>query len=89
MVSRYNSYKWMGHIFEDEKPEFGSEWKQLDLFIDPTAHVHKWYDDDGEKGMGFYCECGAFREVSLLDPYHGKTYQEVYEIMQRERHLKC
>lgn len=81
------------HILEADfkvgPPEPTPEQRQLKLPLDPPDHhVHRWYDDDGDKGMGFYCKCGAFREVNFGDPWAGKTNQEVYEMLQKDGHLK-
>ena len=72
----------------DPKPEEPG-WEQLEIrFNNDPEHIHKWYDNDGEQGLGFYCECGAFSEVSFRDPWEGKTNQEVYEMMQKDKRYK-
>ena len=71
-----------------ELEELGAESdRQLELNFEDTRCKHK-FEDDGENLRLVCTKCGYYHDVSFRNPYDGKTYQEVYEIMQRERHLK-
>jgi hypothetical protein len=69
-----------------DQEEIDNEPKQLELDFQDTQCKHT-FEDDG-KNLRMVCtKCGYFSEVSFRDPYDGKTYQEVYEIMQKRRKL--
>ncbi len=78
-------------VFHDEfeERERASAPVQLELDLNDTECRHVFYDnDDPVRGCGIFCEkCDYFREVSFADPWDGKTYQEIYEMMQRDARL--
>ncbi len=67
---------------EDEEPQ----WEQLSLPLEHTLCEHQWYDD-GDNMCIVCSKCGETREVSFRDPWDGKTYQEIFELMQNDLHL--
>lgn len=90
---RYNQMGWIGSMFAgldhnlEVIPDPPSS--QFEFDFQEEGCKHKWQDDDGPKGLGFYCnKCGGFRELEVISKKHKKTYQEVYEIMQQDEHLK-
>ena len=67
---------------EDEEPG----WEQLPLPLVHTLCEHQWYDDG--RNLRIVCsKCGVSRSVSFTDPWDGKTYQEIFELMQENAHL--
>ena len=79
-------YSW---ILEDlfEEPSKKVEPEQLELPLEHTLCKHTLVDD-GENMRIICTKCGYYREVSFLDTWEGKTYQEIYEILQKDFHLK-
>jgi hypothetical protein len=62
---------------------------QLELPLHHTLCKHELYDNEGDKGMGWYCKkCDYFDEVYLINPMEGLTMQECYEYLQEVKHLK-
>lgn len=70
--------------WDKEKPKMPV---QLELGLEHTCCVHKFVDD-GEEFCRRCIKCGYYSEVSFVDEWDGKTYQEIYEMIQRDRGLK-
>lgn len=69
-----------------DQEEIDNQPKQLELDFQDTRCAHN-FEDDGENMRLVCTKCGYFKEISFKHPYNGKTYQEVFEIIQKERKL--
>lgn len=86
MVTRYKS-RWFEHLLDEIEAEEEHLWVQIELPLEHTLCAHKFYDD-GDNFAIVCAICGVSHSVSFIDPYDGKTYQEIYEMMQKDRKLK-
>ena len=81
----WRSNWFQGLFFNNEEPP--NEPVQLELDLEHTCCAHKFVDDGDE--MCIRClKCGYSSEISFIDERDGKTYQEIYEMIQQERGLK-
>ncbi len=67
---------------EDKEPQ----WEQLLLPLEHTLCEHQWYDD-GDNFQIVCSLCGETHDVSFIDEWDGKTYQEIFELLQNQFHL--
>lgn len=87
MATIYKS-NWVDRIVNPEKYEEKTQgWLQLELDLEELMCRHEFYDDGDN--LAIACrKCGYSSEVSFSDPFDGKTYQEIFDIMGKDMNLK-
>lgn len=85
--SEWACFDWFG---DEDTEKKNLDPVQLELEFPDGRCKHKFVDAEDRQGnLGMVCEnCGQFSAVSFADPYHGLTYQEAYELLQKEYGLK-
>lgn len=84
--SEWACFDWFG----DDAEKKDLEPVQLEIEFEDVGCKHEFEDgEDSQGNLGICCKkCGYFSAISFADPYEGKTYQEAYDLMQKESRLK-